>query len=191
MSTHTSWTVTRRTDACILRTPTAEFTTRAYALRDPSHVGHTALVLRYGRITNGMVLRINSACITSEAFADESCDCASQLASTLALCVREGSGMIIYAPFDEGRGVGLFNKINSIALMQRTGLSSHQAFAALGLSEDARDFGYVGPILNAEAVASVRIVGRNQAKIAAVRRAGVDISGYLDADGTPQSIMLA
>jgi GTP cyclohydrolase II len=162
-----------------------DFHARAYELRAPRQLDRTAIVLRYGTPTAGMVLRVNSACVTSEAFGDDSCDCARQLTRAFALCASYGSGMIIYAPFDEGRGVGLFGKLRSMALMQASGLSSRDAFAALGLPVDARDFDYVGPILQSEHVTAVRVFGRNLAKIEAIQRAGIEIIEILGEDAHP------
>src|SRR5262249_20568529 len=159
------WTISNRSAPCRLETRIGRFSAAAYELLRPTGEACTAVVIRHGRPRAGMVLRVNSACVTSEAFGDTSCDCARQLTATMTLCVSEGSGLVIYSPFEEGRGIGLFDKINSMALMQEQGLSSREAFVALGLPPDNRDFDYVAPILISEGVTSVRVVGRNRAKL--------------------------
>jgi GTP cyclohydrolase II len=119
-------------------------------------------------------VRINSACLTSEVFGDDRCDCAWQLEETLRRIVAEGSGVVLYHQNQEGRGIGLFRKIQSYRLMSE-GLTTNEAFAALGEPTDARTYAAAASILDLLGVRRVRLISNNPTKARALREAGLEI----------------
>lgn len=96
----------------------------------------------YGDVTTGNpIVRIHSACLFGEAFHSSHCDCSHQLTETMRVIVQNGSGVIIYA-YDEGRGIGLENKIKAMEIERVEGIDTVEAFKRLGFSEpDLRNFG--------------------------------------------------
>lgn len=93
---------------------------------------------KYDINQDALLVRIQSSCVFSETFHTIDCDCASQLASSLKL-ISEENGLVIYI-YDEGRGAGLFNKIEAIKLQQDKSINTVQAFNELGLKADERAF---------------------------------------------------
>jgi GTP cyclohydrolase II len=119
------------------------------------------------------LVRIHSQCLTSEVFGSLRCDCANQLKATMDLIAREGLGVIVYQ-FQEGRGIGILNKIRAYAL-QDGGADTVEANQRLGFPPDLRTFQQCAEILSDLNLRRVRMVSNNPHKIAAVRDAGLEI----------------
>jgi GTP cyclohydrolase II len=132
-------------------------------------------VIWKGNFTDGMPVRINSACFTSETLGDRSCDCAWQLNAALELIEQERAGMIIYCYSHEGRGIGLFHKVNSMTLMQEQELTTAEAFVRLGVGVDERDFSFVADILRHFGLSKVRLMTNNPHKNRALIDGGIEI----------------
>jgi GTP cyclohydrolase II len=142
-----------------------------HAPGDPS-TDHVALVA--GDVEREDVLvRVHSACMTSEVFGSLRCDCAQQLDAAQEEIARRGQGIVVYLR-QEGRGIGLANKIRAYAL-QEDGLDTVDANRALGLPDDARRYDAAAAILRDLGVRSVRLLTNNPAKLEALRRLGVRV----------------
>ncbi len=128
-------------------------------------------------------LRVHSSCFPSEVLGASDCDCAGQLDASLAVARREG-GLVIYL-FQEGRGAGLFSKIEGIGLSQASGATTYEAYDLLGLSRDSREYGIVPHVLRHLKVESVILLTNNPEKSRLLRICGVDIASTRRIFGTP------
>ncbi len=136
---------------------------------------------RYGEFHTHVFLhtlvRVHSECITSEVFGSLKCDCKEQLDAAMAAVARAGAGAILYLR-QEGRGIGLANKIKAYAL-QSHGHDTVDANRLLGLPDDARRYDVARDMLAHLGVGSVRLLTNNPAKVAALRRLGVRVVGTM------------
>ena len=121
------------------------------------------LLLYMGELQNDSLLRIHSQCLTGDTLYSLKCDCGSQLAMALQRISEEGVGMIIYMA-QEGRGIGLVNKIRACELQDK-GMNTVEANEALGFADDERDYSYCKEILSAVNISSVRLMTNNPRKI--------------------------
>jgi 3,4-dihydroxy 2-butanone 4-phosphate synthase / GTP cyclohydrolase II len=112
---------------------------------------------------DGIPVRIHSSCATGDIFHSLRCDCGKQLSKSLSCIEKLGCGILIYMA-QEGRGIGLFNKINAYVL-QDNGLDTVEANEELGFESDARDYGEAAEILRYFGVKSARLITNNPAKI--------------------------
>jgi GTP cyclohydrolase II len=134
---------------------------------------HVALVMGNLEGKQHVPVRIHSECITSEVFGSLKCDCKDQLEAAQAEVARRGIGAIIYLR-QEGRGIGLANKIRAYAL-QAHGADTVDANRLLGLPDDARRYDAAAAMLQQLGVASVELLTNNPAKEEALRALGVDV----------------
>jgi GTP cyclohydrolase II len=138
---------------------------------------HVALVFGDVRGATNVPVRVHSECITSEVFGSLKCDCRDQLDSALAEVSRRGGGIVLYLR-QEGRGIGLSNKIRAYSL-QASGHDTVDANRLLGLPDDARNYQAAADMLSYFEVGSVRVMTNNPAKIRALRDLGVNVTGRL------------
>jgi 3,4-dihydroxy 2-butanone 4-phosphate synthase/GTP cyclohydrolase II len=117
------------------------------------------------------LLRVHSECLTGDMFGSYRCDCGDQLAVSMKLIEEKGSGIIIYLR-QEGRGIGLFNKIKAYQL-QDQGLDTADANLHLGLPVDARDYTMASQILRYFQIENVKLLTNNPLKLAALKKLGV------------------
>ena len=138
---------------------------------------HVALV--YGDIRGAVALpiRMHSECMTSEVFGSLKCDCKEQLDAAFAEVARRGKGAILYLR-QEGRGIGLANKIRAYGL-QEQGADTVDANRMLGLPDDAREYHAAAHMLEHFDVQSVQVMTNNPAKVEALRSLGVEVTGRL------------
>lgn len=118
------------------------------------------------------LVRLHSACFTGDMLGSLRCDCGGQLKKSLQLISEEG-GVLLYLP-QEGRGIGLANKVKAYALQDK-GMDTVEANLALGFKEDDRDYAPAAHILKALGLGSVKLLTNNPKKIAGLRRYGIAV----------------
>lgn len=150
---------------------------RIYAFEGVRQSGtEEAVALRLGDLSseNGAPLvRIHSQCLTGDVFHSLRCDCRAQLELALDQIRAEGRGLLVYE-HQEGRGIGLMNKIRAYEL-QDQGRDTVEANEELGFEADLRDYVLPAAILNYLGVKSVRLLSNNPEKVAALQNAGIDV----------------
>ncbi len=119
------------------------------------------------------LVRIHSQCLTGDVFGSIKCDCGPQLHKAMAMIEAEGRGAIVYQQ-QEGRGIGIINKIRAYAL-QDEGADTVEANQELGFAVDARDYQQCAEILFDLGLCKVRVISNNPEKLAALERAGLKI----------------
>jgi len=132
---------------------------------------HIALAL--GDMAGEVVVRIHSECLTGDVFHSDRCDCGEQLDLAMERIAEAGSGIIIYLR-QEGRGIGLVNKLHAYNL-QDEGLDTVEANEELGFSGEMRQYGDGVAILKCLGVSRVALLTNNPAKVAALREAGLTV----------------
>lgn len=137
--------------------------------------GTEHVIIYKGAIENANILdiRVHSECLTGEVFESMRCDCDQQLDWALDYIEAHGIGMVIYLR-QEGRGIGLFNKIRAYAL-QDSGLDTVEANIELGFPCDMRTYEIAGNILNALGISSVNLITNNPRKLDALQKHGIEI----------------
>lgn len=148
------------------------FQMRVY--QDQNAREHVALTL--GTLDDGQpaLVRLHSECLTGDVFGSARCDCGEQLDYSLELLQHEQRGALLYLR-QEGRGIGLVNKIRAYAL-QEQGLDTVDANRALGLPDDSRDYTAAAEILCDLGISTVRLLTNNPAKIAGLTQHGIAVS---------------
>jgi GTP cyclohydrolase II len=138
---------------------------------------HVAMV--HGDVVGAqdVAARLHSECLTGDVMGSLRCDCRDQLTEGLRAIQREGRGILLYLR-QEGRGIGLLNKIRAYAL-QEQGLDTVEANQALGFRDDERDYAVAAHMLRSLGVKSVRVVTNNPDKIRQLTQHGVTVSGRI------------
>ncbi len=157
--------------SCALPTPWATFQLHAFT---EAATGKEHLALTLGNIGDGepVLARLHSECLTGDTLFSQRCDCGAQLENAIKRIAQEGRGILLYLR-QEGRGIGLINKIRAYGL-QEAGADTVEANHQLGFDADLRDYGMVEPMLRHFGIRSVRLMTNNPRKIAALRQ--LDIS---------------
>src|SRR6266542_1824679 len=119
------------------------------------------------------LVRIHSQCLTGDVFGSTKCDCGPQLHQTMQMIEREGRGAIVYQ-LQEGRGIGILNKIRAYALQDK-GADTVEANEQLGLAVDLRDYKQCAEVLFDLGLCQVRVISNNPLKLRALEGAGLKI----------------
>lgn len=156
-----------------LPTPWGVFTIHGFE-DDRTEKEHVALTL--GDVGNGepVLTRIHSECLTGDALFSLRCDCGSQLKASLEKIAEHGRGVLLYLR-QEGRGIGLINKIKAYHL-QDNGSDTVEANEQLGFGADMRDYSMIEPMLEHLKVSRIRLLTNNPRKVKALEQMGFEVS---------------
>ena len=121
-----------------------------------------------------VLVRMHSECLTGDAFGSLKCDCRDQLENALSCVAEQEEGLVLYLR-QEGRGIGLVNKIRAYAL-QDEGLDTVDANLALGFENDERDYEIAARMIRELGIRSIRLMTNNTDKVAQLERYGVSVS---------------
>ncbi len=136
-------------------------------------IEHAALVKGTWTKDEPVLVRLHSSCYTGDIFGSMRCDCGPQLHKAMDMVEAEGKGVVIYLS-QEGRGIGLFNKIKAYKL-QDQGMDTVQANVKLGFGEDERDYGVGASIMRELGLGKVRLISNNPVKRAGLEGYGITI----------------
>lgn len=137
--------------------------------------GKEHIAMTYGEWDKeqAVLARIHSECLTGDALFSLRCDCGFQLRAALEKIAEEGSGVLLYLR-QEGRGIGLTNKIRAYSL-QDQGMDTVQANEHLGFGADERDFKVASDALDVLGVGKIRLMTNNPRKVSSMKDAGIDV----------------
>ena len=164
-----------------------EFTAIVYT-NDVDEHEHVALVKGKITLDKEVLVRVHSECLTGDVFGSIRCDCGSQLQAAMEMVNQEGCGVILYMA-QEGRGIGLVNKIKAYDL-QDQGMDTVEANKKLGFKADLRDYGIGAQILRDLNVSKMRLITNNPKKIIGLEGYGIEVVDRvpLQMETSPQNI---
>ncbi len=141
---------------------------------------HVALIFKQAdKKPNIPIVRMHSECLTGDVFHSSRCDCGEQLEETINKMGKEG-GILLYLR-QEGRGIGLYNKLDAYKL-QNSGMNTYEANNHLGFGDDLRDFKEAAEMFRALDVNKVRLITNNPKKIADIQSYGINVVEVINTD---------
>ena len=159
--------------SCKLPTALGEFTMHGF--EDPdTRKEHVALVLGDIQAVDSILCRVHSECLTGDSLFSMRCDCGSQLNVAMEKIAKEGAGIILYLR-QEGRGIGLINKIRAYAL-QDAGADTVEANERLGFDADLRDYTMCKNMFLHFQISGIRLMTNNLRKVRALEKLGIEIT---------------
>lgn len=169
-----------------------EFKGRELVLEAHAYQGEAAeeqalvLVHRAEGVSNDILplVRVHSGCVTGDIFHSLRCDCYQQLQAALKEITEAPVGVIVYVPYHEGRGIGLFKKIQAYAL-QDQGLDTVEANIEVGAPIDSRDYDLAARILTDLHMGEIRLLSNNPAKEQALKALGIRVAERVPIVVTP------
>ncbi len=157
-----------------IKLPTAYGTFDLIPFRQKSNsLEHVALIKGTWEKDEPILVRVHSSCVTGDIFGSYRCDCGPQLHKAMQLIEKEGKGVLVYMN-QEGRGIGLFNKIHAYKL-QEEGLDTVEANIELGFQPDERDYGVGASILREIGVHKMRLISNNPVKRKGLEGYGLEV----------------
>jgi 3,4-dihydroxy 2-butanone 4-phosphate synthase/GTP cyclohydrolase II len=158
-----------------------------YGFRDPA-TGEEAVALVSGETTPGKIalVRIHSQCLTGDVFSSKRCDCGDQLIAAMDLIARAESGVLVYQQ-QEGRGIGLINKIKAYALQDK-GMDTVAANNELGFEADLRDYRMPAEILKYLGATRIHLLSNNPEKVQGLEQEGIRVEKRVSLEIDPHSL---
>jgi len=156
------------------------YETQAHGKKSP----YVVLVKGDVRNAQSPLVRIHSQCLTGDVFSSTRCDCGDQLKFAMRAIRREGAGVIIYHP-EEGRGIGLLNKLIAYELQDK-GADTVEANRKLGFDADERDYEACASILKDLGIMQVRLLSNNPQKVTALQAEGVKVLQRISIEVAPR-----
>ncbi len=150
-------------------------------IQKSNHMEHLALIKGTWTSDDPVLVRVHSSCMTGDIFGSYRCDCGSQLHAAMKMIEKAGQGVIVYLN-QEGRGIGLFNKIKAYTLQEK-GRDTVEANLDLGFEEDERDYGVGASILYELGLGKIKLITNNP-----VKRAGLEGYGITVVENIPINI---
>lgn len=153
-----------------------EFKMMAFSENDKNWMPHMALIAKNTDLEKPVNVRIHSECITGEVFHSQKCECGQQLNSAMQY-MQENGGIIIYLR-QEGRNIGIINKLKAYALQEK-GFDTVQANLELGLPADDRDFGIAIEMLEKIGIKSLNLMTNNPEKIQIIKDSSINFNSRI------------
>lgn len=163
-------------ESAALPTPWAVFTMHGFE-EESSGKEHVVLTLGDVSTVGPVLARVHSECLTGDALFSMRCDCGAQLEAAMQAIAKEGRGIILYLR-QEGRGIGLLNKIKAYKL-QDAGADTVEANEQLGFGADMRDYSICSEMLKHLSISQIRLMTNNPRKVAALEAMGINVAERL------------
>lgn len=156
----------------MIPTPWGEFNMVAFSESDEDWMPHLALIHKDAKPSGPVLVRLHSECITGDLFGSKRCDCGEQLAEALRLAAEQG-GVVLYLR-QEGRGIGIINKLKAYNLQDK-GMNTVDANLHLGLEVDARQYNIAIEMLQELGIEKINLLTNNPEKISAFDDADIEV----------------